>query len=89
MSQTSCYKVIFSMVNAAGNVTSGPYTTNIGIAGGSRGDQHTPSVTASLSAAVTSNLASIMAALGAGTGAPGGSVRIENYAHASSPDLWM
>jgi hypothetical protein len=89
MSQTSVYRVTFSMVNPAGNVTSGPYTTNIGVAGGSRGDIHSPSLTAALLAAVTSNLASILSAMGAGSGAPGGSVRIENYAHASAPDVWV
>jgi hypothetical protein len=89
MSQTSVYMVTFSLINPAGNVTSGPYTTNIGIAGGSRGDIAGPSVTASLSAAVTSNLAGILSAMGAGSGAPGGSVRIENYAHASAPDIWI
>jgi hypothetical protein len=93
----SCYRVTFSMVNPAGAVTSGPYTTNIGI--GPRqddfdiddadGEPPTPPVMASLSAALTYNLAEIMLAMGAGTGAPGGSVRIENFAHASSPDLWV
>jgi hypothetical protein len=89
MSQTSCYRVTFSVVNAAGNVTSGPYTSNIGISGGKRDDIHSPTVTAALLAAVTSNLAGILLAMGAGSGAPGGTVRVENYAHAASPDLWM
>lgn len=89
MSQTSCYRVSFSLVNTAGNVTSGPYTTNIGIAGGSRGDIHSPSLTAALLAAITSNLAGILSAMGAGTGPPGGAVQIVNYAHASAPDIWM
>jgi hypothetical protein len=88
MAQTSVYRVRFSLVNTAGKVTGGPYTTNIGIAGGSRGDVHTVGVAASLSTAVTSNLASIMAAMGAGSGAPGGTVQIDGYDHASAPDLW-
>jgi len=88
MAQMSVYRVRFSLVNTAGKVTSGPYTTNIGIAGGKRDDLHTVGVTASLLSAVTSNLASIMAAMGAGSGAPGGTVQIDGYDHASTPDLW-
>jgi hypothetical protein len=87
MASTSVYRVRFSLVNPAGSVTGGPYTTNIGIAAGSRGDQHTPSVTASLSAAITSNLAGIMSAMGAGAGGAG-AVRIDGYDHAAAPDIW-
>jgi hypothetical protein len=89
MSQTSIYRTRFSLVNAAGKMTGGPYTTNVGIAGGTRGDQHTPSVSASLLAAITSNLAAIMSALGAGSGAPAGAVQIDSYDHASAPDIWV
>jgi hypothetical protein len=88
MPQVSVWRVRFHMENgAAGKATSGPYTTFIGISGGSRGDQHTPTVTGSLVTAITNNLSSIMSAEGAGSGGAG-TVAIDSYDHASVPDIW-
>ena len=87
MAQIACYRVRFSITNTGGKVIAGPYTTNIGISGGSRGDQHTTTLAASLATAVSNNLSSILTALGGGS-APGGTVTIDGYDHASAPDLW-
>lgn len=87
MAQLSVYRVRFTINNAAGKVTSGPYTTFVGVSGGSRQDQHTTSLAASLATAVTNNLSGILSAMGAGS-APGQTVTIDSYDHASVPDLW-
>lgn len=72
------------MVNSAGNVVSGPYCTSIGISGGTRGDQHSPSVSASLKTAVTNNLSSIIGQ------SVGGTVQIDGFDHsAQCPDIYV
>ncbi|HKH99713.1 MAG TPA: hypothetical protein VJ999_11445 [Candidatus Sulfotelmatobacter sp.] len=88
MSQISVWHVKFHLEASAGRVTSGPYSTFIGISGGSRGDQQTVNTAASIKTAVSNNLASILSAMGAGTGAPGGTVVIDEHTHASGPDCW-
>lgn len=89
MGLTSIYCVRFSMTNPAGKTVAGPWTTNIGLSGGSRSDVHSTSVTSSLVTAITSNLLAILQAEGfAGTSAPGGTVAIDSYDHASTPDAW-
>lgn len=87
MAQISVWNVKFHLETSAGRMTSGPYTAFIGISSGSRGDQQTPSTAASVKTAVTNNLAAILTAMGAG-GAPGGTVVIDDHAHASVPDCW-
>jgi hypothetical protein len=88
MAQLSTWRVRFHLELTAGKgVTSGPYTTFVGISGGSRGDVHSASVTSSLVTAITNNLSSIMSAEGAGSGG-GGTVVIDGYDHASVPDVW-
>jgi hypothetical protein len=89
MSQYACYRVKFSIQNSAGRTVAGPYTTFIGISGGSRGDQPTGVIAASLATAITNNRNNIVAALGAGTVAPGGTVSIDAFEHAEAPDLWV
>lgn len=88
MAQISVWHTKFHVEASAGRVTSGPYSTFIGISGGSRGDQQNSSTAASIKTAVTNNLASILSAMGAGTSAPGGVVVIDEHSHASVPDCW-
>ncbi len=88
MTQFSAWRVRFHLELTVGKgVTSGPYTTFIGISGGSRGDAHSAAVTSSLATAIANNLSSILTAEGAGTGG-GGTVVIDSYDHGSVPDIW-
>jgi hypothetical protein len=64
----------------------------VGISGGSRGDQHTPSVVASLSTAVTNNLSQFMQDINGGsTAGSQGTVAILGYDHAThgTPDIYV
>lgn len=89
MAGNSVFKVTFSIRNPAGNVIAGPYTTNVGVAGGSRGDGHTATLTSSLATAIQSNLLAILQAQGfGGSAAPGGTIFVETYGHGASPDVW-
>jgi hypothetical protein len=89
MAQTSVWHVKFHVEAQAGKMSSGPYNAFIGISGGSRGDQQTPSTAAAIQTAVTNNLLGILTAMGfAGSAAPGGTVVIDAHTHASVPDLW-
>jgi len=85
----SVWRVVFHLENTVNRVTSGPYTANIGIAAGSRGDLHSPGINASLVTAINNNLLSILQAQGfVGSAVPGGTVVIEHLSHAGSPDVW-
>jgi hypothetical protein len=88
MAQHSIWKVIFHLETSAGRTTSGPYTTFIGISGGSRSDGQTPATAASVRSAVVANLAGIVGAMGAGAAAPGGTVVVDSFGAASVPDAW-
>lgn len=82
MAQISVWHVKF-------HVGSGPiYSAFVGVSGGSRGDGQTSSTLASVKTAVSSNLASILTAMGANTAAPGGTLVIDDFSHASVPDIW-
>jgi hypothetical protein len=92
MSKYSCYRVRFELQNAAGKQVSGPYTMPVGISGGSRGDQHTPSVASSLASAVNSNLGQFIQDQNNGAGgAPGGTVTILGFDHGvtGTPDIYV
>jgi hypothetical protein len=89
MAQYSVYRVRWSMTNAGGKSTAGPYTTNVGVSGGSRGEIQSGSVTSSLATAISNNLLSILQAHGfGGSAGPGGTVTIDSYDHAAAPDVW-
>lgn len=90
MAINSVFRVTFSIQNSNGRVIAGPYTANIGVSGGSRGDVHTGTLAASLATAVSANLLAILQAQGfSGSAAPGGTVVIETYSHGSSPDVFI
>ena len=83
------WHVKFHLEATAGKVTSGPYTAFIGISGGSRGDVQSASTAAAIKTAITNDLLSILQAHGfGGSAAPGGTVVIDDHAHASVPDCW-
>lgn len=83
MANNSVYKVTFSIQNGGGKVISGPWNANVGISGGSSGDQPTHAVANSLITAITNNLSGIIGS------AVGGTVVIDTYAHAQTPNVWV
>jgi hypothetical protein len=89
MAQYSVWKVTFHLESAAGRVISGPNTSFVGISGGSRTDIHSPSIVSALVTAIGNNLLGILQAQGfSGATAPGGTVVLETFCHASAPDVW-
>ena len=90
MGQHSIWRVKFHMEANAGRVTAGPYTTFIGISGGTRKDGQSGATRDSMVTAVTNNLLNILKELGNTglTGAPGGTVIIDSFEPGSIPDCW-
>ncbi len=91
MSQHSVWRVKFHLELISGKgVTAGPYTTFVGISGGTRGDGQNSSTAASVQTAVTNNLTNILKTICNSqlTGAPGGTVVIDSFDPASVPELW-
>ncbi len=90
MSQHSNWKARFHMEATPGRVTGGPYTTFVGISGGSRKDGANPTTAASVQSVITNNLLNILKEMGntALTAAPGGNVVVDSFEAASVPDCW-
>ncbi len=92
MAQLSLYKVTFSLQNAGGKVTAGPYTAIIGVSGGTSSDPLTHTLATSLATAISNNLLSILQSMNSTanqpSGVPGGTIDIITYAHASVPNAW-
>ena len=90
MAQHSIWRVKFHVEANAGRVTSGPYTTFVGISGGSRKDGQTGSTRDSVATAVTNNLLNILKELGntALTAGPGGTVIVDSFEPGPIPDCW-
>lgn len=90
MAQHSLWRAKFHLEATAGKVTSGPYTTFIGISGGSRKDGQNSTTAASVLTAITTNLLSILKEMGVATlaAAPAGTVVLDSFEAASVPDCW-
>jgi hypothetical protein len=84
MAQISVWHAKFHLETSSGRMTSGPYSTFVGISGGSRGDQQAAGTAASVKTAVTNNLASLLGV----SVAPAGTVVIDEFTHGSVPDIW-
>jgi hypothetical protein len=84
VAQHSIWQAVF-MIGA-----SGPYTTFVGISGGSREDGQTPTTAAAIVSAITSNLLNILREMGntALTAAPGGAVTLLSFRPGQIPDCW-
>jgi len=93
MAQHSIWRAKFHMEASAGRVTSGPYSTFIGISGGSRKDGQTPTTAAAVQTAITNNLLGILKEMTTCAGqalaqAPGGTVVLDSFEAGSIPDCW-
>jgi len=87
MASNSVWRVLFYLSNAAGVRTSGPHYANVGVSGGGRGDQQSHSLALTLATVITNNLAAILGIEGA-TGTPLGSVVVDTFQHALTPEVF-
>ena len=84
MAQISVWHARWHLEASAGRVTTGPYSTFVGISGGTRGDGQNTSTAASVKTAISNNLASILGV----SAAPAGTVVVDDFSHGSVPDIW-
>jgi len=90
MSQHSIWRAKFHVEANVGRVTAGPFTTFIGISGGTRKDGQNPSTAASIQTAITNNLLNILKEMGGSslTAAPAGTVVVDSFEAGDVPDCW-
>ena len=89
MASNSVWKVTFHLENANGKMTTGPYSAHIGVSSGTRGDVQTHSLALTIATAITNNLQAILQTqVAASVTAPGGTVVLDTFVHAQTPEVF-
>ena len=88
MASNSVWRCVFFLTNPAGARISGPHFAHVGVASGTRGDIQSHSLALTLATVITNNLAAILGIEGA-TGTPLGTVVIDSFQHALTPEVFV